>query len=397
MSRERDGSSVYFAPDLETLLSPVFLEDHCFRLTTGKDANLVGIAFEPTPNRKRLPEIRGTMWLDRATSGLQRLEFRYVNVTIDEEEEARGEIDFVPARNGAWAILVSSLCGTRSMADPGIIVGRIVLVRDTMPFHTLRVRAEWTGWTVREQGSGVSVQRPVRSVDTRADAAGTFRICGVPLNTDIVLRAESDSGGRAPGMRRSANPVQLRITPDVRVARTELRVDPARTVGAVFAGVVLGDTSGLPLAGAEVVLPNLARTAVTDVNGAFRLVGIPERAQTDALSSFSSISFVRGSGSSAWPLSTRPPAASIGSTEWMYEPDTAERYHGMRTACYAQVYVNRQLMNPGKPTPRFNVNSILPSSVEAIEVYASRMQTPPQYNTANAMCGVVVIWTRRSR
>jgi hypothetical protein len=110
VSRERDGSSVYFAPDLETLLSPVFLEDHCFRLTTGKDANLVGIAFEPTPNRKRLPEIRGTMWLDRATSGLQRLEFRYVNVTIDEEEEARGEIDFVPAQ--------------RRMGDPRLVAVR---------------------------------------------------------------------------------------------------------------------------------------------------------------------------------------------------------------------------------------------------------------------------------
>jgi len=118
---------------------------------------------------------------------------------------------------------------------------------------------------------------------------------------------------------------------------------------------------------------------------------------TDVLCSFPSIGFVRGSGSNAWPMSRRAPPNSITSGEWMYEPDTAETVQGMRTACYAQVYVNQQLMNPGKPTPGFNVNGILPSSVEGIEVYASRMQMPPQYATAHAMCGVVVVWTRRSR
>ena len=410
--RERDGSSWYFAPDIETLLSPVFLEDHCFRLVPGKTLAQVGIAFEPTPGRRRLPEIRGTMWLERATSSLQRLEFRYVNVSDEEEAEARGEIDFVPARNGAWAIqrwsirmpelartnrsqayggsntfvsqikvtggelallrigtdtlwarpplqlagtvldsmtglpiararvflagtaltgqtdvagrftisgvlpgeytletrtpgldslnavhqsplvftptsalatvrvassdmLVKALC-PGAFGDPGIIVGKVVLVRDTMPFHTLRVRAEWpVGWSIQEQGSGVLVDRQRRVVETRPDASGTFRVCGVPLNSEIVLRAEADKAESAAGIRRSANPVQLRITPAVRVARTELHVDPARTVGAVFTGIVLADTSGTPLPGAEVVLPDVSRTAITDDRGMFRLVGIP--------------------------------------------------------------------------------------------------------------------------
>jgi hypothetical protein len=607
--RERDGSSWYFAPDIETLVSPVFLEDHCFRLTRGRDSSQVGIAFEPTPNRRRLPEIRGTMWLHRATSGLRRLEFRYVNLSPDEEAEARGEMDFVPARNGAWAIqrwsirmpeltrtvqsatygggdirlaqiktsggelallrvgtdtlwarpplqlvgtvsdslsgapvagasvalvgtalaartdaggrftldgvlpgeytmetrtpsldsvnavhsspvvftptsppasvhvasaasLVASLCG-KAASEPGIIVGRMVLVRDTMPFHRLRVRAEWAdGWLIREQGSGVRVQPDMRSVDARVDAGGTFRLCGIPLNTEVVVRVEADTVDGPSGVRRNATPVGLRITPAVRVARTELYVDPARRVGAVFTGVVLADSSERPVAGAEVVLPELSRSAITNATGVFRLTGIPEgrhqvtvrrigfrsigtamefqenrtlnrritlrrttvidsvvtradmvipafeenrrlglghvvtRAEleklnannlTDALSSFPSIGFVRGTGSAAWPLSRRPPAASGATPEWMYEPDNVERNQGMRTACYAQVYVDRQLMNPGKPTPGFDVNSILPSSVEGIEVYASRMQTPPPYNAANAMCGVVVIWTWRSR
>jgi hypothetical protein len=63
---DKDNSTVYYAPGLDVLLSNMFLEDHCFRLVA--DGPRVGMAFEPAPDRKRLSEIRGTIWLDRATS-----------------------------------------------------------------------------------------------------------------------------------------------------------------------------------------------------------------------------------------------------------------------------------------------------------------------------------------
>jgi len=102
----RDNSIVYYAPDLAGLLSSQFVEDHCFRLTTDRNHNgLLGIAFEPTPERRKgVAEIRGTLWADRASSELRRLEFRYVNVSREQEQEAGGDLDFVRMRDGAWAI-----------------------------------------------------------------------------------------------------------------------------------------------------------------------------------------------------------------------------------------------------------------------------------------------------
>lgn len=103
---DRDNSVVYYAPDLDVMLSSQFIEDHCFRLTTDrKQSGVLGIAFEPTPERKSgVAEIRGTMWLDRASSELRRLEFRYVNVTRDQEDEAGADLEFVRMRDGAWVI-----------------------------------------------------------------------------------------------------------------------------------------------------------------------------------------------------------------------------------------------------------------------------------------------------
>ena len=79
---ERDGTLVYYAPDLAMLLSAGFVADHCFRISSdARRPTLVGIAFEPTPNRRSVAEVRGTLWLDRLSSELRRLEFSYVAAT----------------------------------------------------------------------------------------------------------------------------------------------------------------------------------------------------------------------------------------------------------------------------------------------------------------------------
>jgi hypothetical protein len=607
--READGGSSYFAPDTETLLAPHFLEDHCFRLTTRRNSTDVGIAFEPTPSRNKLPEIRGTLWLDRATSGLKRLEFQYVNVSKEETDEARGDLEFVPARNGAWAIsrwsirmpelarivkaqslgsaetsvyqikvgggelvllransdtlwaraplqlvgtvkdsvsgaavagarvalggtslaarsgadgrftidgvlpgeytleartpsldslgavqqvsvaftptsgpvtvrlvptsvLVASLCGSRAPPNPGIIVGRLVSVGDTMPFHSLQLRAEWSHFATRGTASAGAIEQRTQWIEGKADALGNFRLCGVPLNTDIVLRAESDSAerARAGGRTRNATPVKLVITPVSRIANAELRMEPARKVGADFAGVVLGDSTRAAVAGAEVIMPDLARTAVTNDRGMFRIADVPPgthrvivrrmgfgsmespiefpenrtvdrrflldrislvdtvvtsanavnesfdanrklglghfltREDLDKLNAHSltnvlvnvpGLRLLRGTSSHAWPTSSQ---GAFPSTDQIYRPEgLIEVDQGMKPACYARVYVDRLLMNPGSPTPGFNVNSINPSSVQAIEYYGSPGVTPAGYRGSGSGCGVLVVWTRRSQ
>lgn len=108
--RLADGSTIYYAPDIEALLSENFVQDHCFRFASGRDSALLGVAFEPTRDRRDLPEIAGTVWLDRKSAELRRTEFSYVNVKgpvadfTTGPSAAGGAIHFVRMMNGGWAI-----------------------------------------------------------------------------------------------------------------------------------------------------------------------------------------------------------------------------------------------------------------------------------------------------
>jgi hypothetical protein len=101
---ERDGWMIYHAPDIDVLLSDLFLEDHCFRLAPSSDPERIGIAFEPIQARRRTPEIRGTLWVDRRSSELRRMEFRYANIARERAQYAGGTSEFVRMANGAWVI-----------------------------------------------------------------------------------------------------------------------------------------------------------------------------------------------------------------------------------------------------------------------------------------------------
>jgi hypothetical protein len=106
--RRGDGSTTYYAPDIETLLSDDFLQDHCLRFASGLDSTLLGVAFEPTRARKNLPEITGTVWLDRKSAELRRMEFQYVNLKslrgAGRVPPPGGVMSFGSMSNGGWAI-----------------------------------------------------------------------------------------------------------------------------------------------------------------------------------------------------------------------------------------------------------------------------------------------------
>jgi hypothetical protein len=104
VATEAGDVRTYNAPGIDALLSDEFAGDHCLKIADKSDRERFGIAFEPTPDRGKIPEIRGQIWLDRATSELRSLEYRYVNVSKDEERDAGGEMSFVRMKNGMWAI-----------------------------------------------------------------------------------------------------------------------------------------------------------------------------------------------------------------------------------------------------------------------------------------------------
>jgi len=79
-----------------------------------------------------------------------------------------------------------------------------------------------------------------------------------------------------------------------------------------------------------------------------------------------------------------------------YIPTFEEQRQGMPIACWAQVYLDGALMNGAhEPTEPFEISSIAPERIEAVEFYAGPGETPLRYSRSGSNCGVLVLWTRR--
>jgi len=103
IQENRDRSATYYAPDAAAFLSDAFLDTHCMQIGGVRDGE-IGLEFEPIRGR-RLPDIRGTLWLDAATAQLRRLDFRYVNRPVDHDMgDAGGEVLFGRLPNGTWIV-----------------------------------------------------------------------------------------------------------------------------------------------------------------------------------------------------------------------------------------------------------------------------------------------------
>lgn len=97
------GRASFHGPDAALLLSDAFLETHCFETRPGSDG-LVGLAFSPVPSRT-VPEIEGTLWIDRTTSELRTLEFRYINLSPPLDlAGSGGRVEYQRLEDGGWII-----------------------------------------------------------------------------------------------------------------------------------------------------------------------------------------------------------------------------------------------------------------------------------------------------
>src|SRR5258708_9258116 len=85
---ERDGfvvvdsaGSTYHGPDADELISDAFLRTHCFETKSGRGETegLIGLAFSPARGRT-LPDITGTLSIDRTTAMLHHLAFTYTRL-----------------------------------------------------------------------------------------------------------------------------------------------------------------------------------------------------------------------------------------------------------------------------------------------------------------------------
>jgi hypothetical protein len=596
---DRSNTTTYYGPGLDVLLSSVFIEDHCFRLT--HDGDRLGLVFEPRRERSRVAEIRGTLWLDRASLELRSLEYRYANLLREQEERAGGHIEFARMRDGAWVITrwqiqmplmqqrirsarygdpenivleihvaggelalvrrggdtlwsrpplvlsgevtdsvsgkpVSSarvalqgtelegvtdshgrftiqgvlpgeytielrtpsldslnavfqsavvftdeaspvqlraptaqqvetrVCGSRAGDYSGIILGRLLMSGDSAPPRHATVFAEWDSLAMYATNLTAGVVPRRRTAEAKADNDGSFRLCGVPAATDLRIFAIADSAD-------TPDSVVARIPSGRRFARIELTMERATSDGVVFAGSVVSESGEQPIAGVEVLLPELALGTLTDNLGGFRLRGVPagtyrvivrhfgyapidarvtlaghrstrrfvlthvvtldsvvvtESAYERAMQSFEEnrklglghfamraelaksegltmaavlqqipgLQLLRGTGNQAWVISSRGPQSLSGAS--LRSPDEYDVRRGATRACYAQVYLDTTEVYRGRNgEPLFDVNSMTPEQIEAIEYYAGPAETPLRYSTLESTCGVLVIWRRR--
>lgn len=92
----------YYGPDVAAFFSDAFLRTHCFRLVAPprRERHLLGVGFAPARGRT-LPDIEGTLWLDRRSGALVRLEYRYVNLwRWVPRDGAGGELTFARLTDG---------------------------------------------------------------------------------------------------------------------------------------------------------------------------------------------------------------------------------------------------------------------------------------------------------
>ena len=322
---EDDSGMTFSAPDLDVLLSPYFAEEHCFRLTASSapTPSELGLDFEPAHSPKHV-EIRGTLWLDSASTELRSLTFTYVNLPISVsrgDTVLGGRVSFERLATGAWilpswsirmpialrTLHTASMRGLGSMPVNAGRQGRWRLTTDVVRVAGGDLRAVKRG----DSAQTAIWQRPTGSVrvfaalsaDTNANpAAGAIvRLVGSPyeanagadgrLRFDQVLPGDylfeattplheiiGSVGARVAVTAKPNELIEARVNliPLAAAAATVCQVDALEKSRAVVAGRVwLSDSTLAPRTRVTVEWPGGDAHADTRDDGTFRICNVP--------------------------------------------------------------------------------------------------------------------------
>lgn len=233
-----EDSTTYAVPDADLLLSDAFAATHCFKAVPVQNG-LVGLEFVPAAGRK-VPDVRGTLWLDRTTDDLKYIEFTYTGLEGELAEAGLGgRVDFQRLPTGAWIIshwyarmprLATSpkgvtlvgfvdrggkaqlAAGEAGLLDKAVVSGRI---------YDSTTGGGLAGAVVRVEGHRDSVL---------TDAAGKFELA-VSVSGEHVVSAAHPKLGLLRG--RPSRPVILSIGDTTRV---EFALPSAATFAQAFCG-----------------------------------------------------------------------------------------------------------------------------------------------------------------
>ncbi len=323
--QQRGGTTYYYAPDPDVLLSDEFLGDHCFRVQTGD--TLVGLAFEPVGGRK-VPEIEGTMWLEPHSAELRTVEYRYTRLPYSVPgDEIGGRIQVERLSSGLhiisrWRIRmpVVELSNPRESRLPGGHFGfqraELTGIHETggevagvtagdgsREFSQRTASLVGVAWDSAAAHAlvGATVRLIGTSHEAKTSGDGRFRMTGLPEGVYLVSvqHPRLDSLGLVPPLQPielvPGKETALRFGVPATIARADtsagrIRV-AGRSVGSGSSVTIDGRVTGLdgsPLVGAQAIVvldPTIRQEigALTDEDGRFRLSGVPAGAHSVAI------------------------------------------------------------------------------------------------------------------
>lgn len=302
-----DGMVTYYAPDAEALLSDAFLAEHCFsvRAGEGEEAGLVALDFEPVADRDTA-DVRGTIWVERRSARLERVDFRFVGLSYDVGTDlAGGRIRYAQLPDGRWVVedwrirapaVVVVRADTplgrrdRQMVDAVYERGAEVLSVQGPDFTwapdrpTATVRGTVHDSTAAGPLEGATVRIAGRGWTTRSGADGRFELTGLPPARYRILfdHPRLDSLGLAP----RGQDLDLEPGGDLEISlaipsRTTLLAEtcPAGLEGEAVVGWVRAPDGSTPVPGATVVATGpggrVVAEATSGLGGSYRLCGLP--------------------------------------------------------------------------------------------------------------------------
>ncbi|MBY0492003.1 MAG: carboxypeptidase regulatory-like domain-containing protein [Gemmatimonadaceae bacterium] len=161
------------------------------------------------------------------------------------------------------AQIAQTLCGASFSLNKGTgaIVGAVTRTGSTEGLADIPVAADWTELSATSMAA--LTQGQGKRLQTRTDASGGYRLCGVPVEAALTVRAFPKTG--------RSQVQSARLGPAQRFATVPIAVDVTLAAASTFRGVVVADSTGTPIAGADVSVSGSDRTARTDDKGAFRI------------------------------------------------------------------------------------------------------------------------------
>jgi len=257
-----------------------------------------------------------------------------------------------------------------------------------------RAQAELQGRVVSDSGrrpvANAVVALPKLGLRTLSDSLGRYRLPGIPAGEHVIVT-------RAVGFR--VDSTVLAFEKDETIAADVALKPPLTSLQAVNVREEMAAVPRGMMAGYD---DRKARGIGHFFEG-YMFTRREQRLSDVLVGKVPGMAIKRGTGSRAWASSGRVTTNAKCGLCRVDKAEIVDKYDiatGAPLACYMDVYVDGAILyssSSARQMPLFNLNSIDPSNVKAIEVYTSTSQIPPQFVRTGAGCGVMIIWTRANR